>query len=146
MANPPGTLGSWVADEGELWFSDRFNVDPAVLEKYGAYDISVVTDTPLFVDPFLLFNSEKDKYQALHEHMLDYLRFLKEKAPLPLPEGLVQNWFAFHEVKQSRTGSGSPRTATLATASAPALRETYATRSRICCATSGRRPLPTPAT
>jgi hypothetical protein len=104
MASPPDTLGSWVADEGELWFSDRFNVDPAALEEYGAYDISVVTDTPLFVDPFLLFNSENDKYQALHEQMLDYLRFLKEKASLPLPEGLVQNWFAFHEVKQNWLG------------------------------------------
>src|SRR5450756_83891 len=104
MANPPGALGSWLPDEGELWFSDRFNVDPAALKEYGAYDISVVTDTPLFVDPFLLFNSENDKYQALHEQMLDYLRFLKVKAPLPLPKGLVQNWFAFHEVKQNWLG------------------------------------------
>lgn len=104
MAYPPRTLVPWMPEEGELWFSNRFNVDPATLKEYGAYDISVVTDTPLFVDPFLLFNSENDKYQALHQQMLDYLRFLKAKAPLPLPKGLVQNWFAFHEVKQNWLG------------------------------------------
>lgn len=104
MDDPSDTTVSWVAGQGELWFSDCFNVDRAVLEEYGAYDISVVIDTPLFIDPFLLFNSENDKYQALHEQMLDYLRFLKEKASRPLPEGLVRNWFAFPEVKQNWLG------------------------------------------
>lgn len=104
MTSTPTTTGSWVPDRGELWFSDHFNVDPAVLEAYRAYDISVVTDTPLFIDPFLLFNSEDDKYQALHEGMLEYLRFLKEKASAPLDDASIQNWFAFREVKQNWLG------------------------------------------
>jgi hypothetical protein len=104
MANTDDTLGSWVPEEDELWFSDRFNVDPVVLEDYGAYDISVVTDTPLFIDPFLLFTSEDDKYQALHEGMLEYLRFLKRKGSAPLTEGAIQNWYAFREVKQNWLG------------------------------------------
>ena len=33
--------------------------------RTGALDISVVSDLPLFVDPFLLFNSENAEYQAL---------------------------------------------------------------------------------
>jgi len=67
-------------EAGQVYFSERFKVDPAVLETYGALDISVVTDLPLFIDPFLLFNSEKSDYQALHESIVDYLRFLKSKA------------------------------------------------------------------
>ncbi len=42
----------------ELYFSDYFRIDPSVLEDYGAFAISVVSDLPLFVDPFLLFNSD----------------------------------------------------------------------------------------
>lgn len=40
------------------FFSDTFGVDPKTLEAYGAFDISVINDLPLFIDPFLLFRSE----------------------------------------------------------------------------------------
>ncbi len=49
-----------------------------MLEEYGAFDISVVSDLPLFVDPFLLFNSEDD-YSAPRADP-DYLRFLRDQA------------------------------------------------------------------
>jgi hypothetical protein len=42
-----------------IYFSDRFGVDPDALEQYGALDVSLATDLPLFIDPFLLFNSKK---------------------------------------------------------------------------------------
>jgi hypothetical protein len=64
----------------DLYFSQHFDVDPGVLEDYGALDISVVSDLPLFVDPFLLFNSDKPKYQALHNEILKYLIFLRDLA------------------------------------------------------------------
>lgn len=48
----------------ELYFSQHFDVDPDLLEEYGALDISLVSDLPLFVDPFLLFNSDDPDYQA----------------------------------------------------------------------------------
>jgi hypothetical protein len=38
------------------YFSDRFGVDPIALKNYGAFNVSIVTDLPLFIDPFLLFN------------------------------------------------------------------------------------------
>jgi hypothetical protein len=63
-----------------VYFTERFRIDPEVLEDYGALDISVVTDLPLFIDPFLLFNSENDTYQALHTQIIDYLRFLKSRS------------------------------------------------------------------
>ena len=72
---------TWEADPAGVFFSDRFNVHPAVLEDYGAFDISVVSDLPLFVDPFLLFNSEQARStSALHQQIIDYLRFLRDRA------------------------------------------------------------------
>lgn len=94
-----------VPDEAQIYFSEQFEVDPAVLEAYGAFDISIVTDVPLFIDPFLLFNSEKPEYQALHGMIIDYLRFLKaEAARGTLNPQLIQNWYRFKEVRQNWLG------------------------------------------
>lgn len=76
----------------ELYFSQRFAVAPGVLEKYGAFDISVVSDLPLFVDPFLLFNSRKKAYQKLHRDIIQYLTFLRDKAQPGLDPGLIDAW------------------------------------------------------
>lgn len=95
---------TWEADPAGVFFSDRFNVHPAVLEKYGAFDISVVTDLPVFIDPFLLFNSSKKKYIALHHQILDYLRFLRDQAADDLDPGLIKSWYTFKEVKQNWLG------------------------------------------
>ncbi len=42
----------WVPDPAGVYFSDEFAIEPHVLEAYGALDMSVVTDLPLFIDPF----------------------------------------------------------------------------------------------
>lgn len=48
-----GRPWGWLeADPGGVFFSDRFNVHPDVMAKYGAFDISVVSDLPVFIDPF----------------------------------------------------------------------------------------------
>jgi len=89
----------------EIYFSDVFEVDPSDLEVYGAFNISVVNDLPLFIDPFLLFNSKKPEYRALHDGMIRYLRFLRDKASVGIPEdGLIEAWFTFHEVRQNWLG------------------------------------------
>lgn len=46
----------------QLYFSDIFEVDPEVLEGYGAFNVSLVNDLPVFIDPFLLFNSDQTEY------------------------------------------------------------------------------------
>jgi hypothetical protein len=51
----------------KLYFSDFFEVDEAALDDHGAFNVSLVSDLPLFIDPFLLFNSKKATYQALHD-------------------------------------------------------------------------------
>lgn len=88
----------------ELHFSQYFDIEPKVLRDYGAFDISVASDLPLFVDPFLLFNSEKDEYQQLHAEILKYLIFLRDKASADLDPGLIKNLYRFKEVKQNWLG------------------------------------------
>jgi len=88
------------------FFADFFGVDPNVLDQYGAFNVSLVNDLPLFIDPFLLFNSEKEEYRHLHNEMIRYLIFLRDRASnggLPSNSHL-QAWYCFPEVKQNWLG------------------------------------------
>ena len=88
-----------------LYFSDVFGVSPKVLDNYGAFNISLVTDLPLFIDPFLLFNSKKKEYQQLHDDIIKYLRFLKDKSTAgTVSTGLLKSWYHFPEVKENWLG------------------------------------------
>jgi hypothetical protein len=104
MTKPPAPAPTGGPDGPTLYFSDHFAVDTDVLESYGAFDISVVSDLPLFIDPFLLFNSDKPEYQALHDGIVAYLRFLRDKASPDLDPGLLTSWYRFKEVKQNWLG------------------------------------------
>lgn len=88
----------------DLFFSDYFGVEPEVLARYGAFDISVVADLPLFIDPFLIFHSERPEYQGLHRQVLEYLLFLRDKASAGLDPHQIANWYCFKEVKQNWLG------------------------------------------
>ena len=89
----------------KVHFTDFFRVDPDVLEACGAFNISLINDLPLFVDPFLLFNSEKPEYQALHEEMIRYLKFLRDNSDQDaIRPGLLEAWYKFPEVKQTWFG------------------------------------------
>src|SRR5438309_181450 len=88
-----------------VYFSDFFEVSPKTIEKYGAFNISLLSDLPLFIDPFLLFNSKKTHYRQLHDEIIGYLRFLKDKsATQNLDPGLLRAWYRFPEVKQNWFG------------------------------------------
>jgi hypothetical protein len=88
-----------------MYFSDVFGIDPADLHDYGAFDISVISDLPLFIDPFLLFNSDDPEYQELHHEIIRYLSFLWDKATSgSLDAGLLKYWYQFKEVKQNWLG------------------------------------------
>lgn len=88
----------------ELYFSDFFSVDPAVLEDYGAFDISVVSDLPLFVDPFLLFNSDDLTFTQLHDDIVKYLCYLRDQSGTELDAGTMEALYFFGEVKQNWFG------------------------------------------
>lgn len=92
-------------DEIKLLFSDYFEVAPETIDDYGAFNISLVSDLPLFIDPFLLFNSPNDSYQQLHNEIISYLEFLKEKSADNLTDpGLISAWYKFPEVYQNWFG------------------------------------------
>jgi hypothetical protein len=87
------------------YFHEYFRVKPESLEQYGALNISLVTDLQLFIDPFLLFNSKKREYRQLHEGIIAYLVFLRDKAARgEVPDPLLRGWYCFKEVKQTWLG------------------------------------------
>ena len=82
------------------------------MDDYGAINISLLNDIPLFIDPFLLYASDKQEYKQLHEGILDYLLFLRDKAANgSVTKEKIKRWYRFPEVKQnwlgySETGNG----------------------------------------
>ena len=91
----------------KVYFSDFFEVSPHLIEQYGALNISLINDLPLFVDPFLLFNSAIPEYKRLHEQMLEYLGFLRDEAVKVngnIPNNLLRAWYSFPEIKQTWLG------------------------------------------
>ena len=88
-----------------ILFSDNFRIGTKILFDYGAFDVSLIADLPLFIDPFLLFNSKKPEYRKLHYDIITYLRFLREKSlTQKIDNGLLLAWYRFKEVKQNWFG------------------------------------------
>jgi hypothetical protein len=92
-------------DVVNVYFSDFFDIPHKEVEGYGAFDVSLINDLPLFIDPFLLFNSSNPEYQKLHGDIISYLRFLRDvSVDSRVNEGLLHTWFMFSEVKQNWLG------------------------------------------
>lgn len=88
-----------------IFFTDFFEVNDEDLRKYGAFNISLINDLPLFIDPFLLFGSDKEEYQKEHREILKYLAFLKEKTEnKEYTSHNISSWYQFPEVKQNWFG------------------------------------------
>jgi hypothetical protein len=93
------------ASAANIYFSDFFNIDPAILDAYGAFNVSLINDLPLFIDPFLLFNSEKPEYRQLHNEMIQYLVFLRDNSDSGgISKGQLQAWYQFKEIRQNWLG------------------------------------------
>lgn len=89
----------------KIYFTDFFDIDESILDQYGAFNISIINDLPLFIDPFLLFGSKKEEYQELHKSIILYLTFLKDKAEKGIThDHQIQSWYIFPEVKQNWLG------------------------------------------
>ncbi len=61
-------------------FKKIFDVAKEDLDAHGAIDISLINDLPLFIDPFLLFGSDKEEYAQLHNDIITYITFLRDRA------------------------------------------------------------------
>lgn len=89
-----------------IYFSDYFGVDERVLERYGALNISLVSDIPAFIDPFLLYASDKREYAEQHELIVKYLGFLFDycEAHPFLSQHVLKYYFTFPEVRNLSLG------------------------------------------
>ncbi len=87
----------------KLLFSEYFEIEEKSLDNFGALNMCLDADLPLFIDPFLLFASEKPEYKKLHDEIVAHLIFLKE---LALKDGnsTNRNLFKFPEIKQNWLG------------------------------------------
>ena len=95
----------WCVLMTKTYFSDFFEVSPSLIEQYSAFDVSLINDLPLLVDPCLLFNSENAKYQELRTEIIRYMRFLKKRSLSGLDDpSLIDAWFTFPEIKQNWLG------------------------------------------
>ena len=82
----------------ERAFEDGIGFDGASLRGWQAINESdmIVVPQPetLFIDPFLLFDSEDGAFNALHEEIIRYVKFLRDvSVDSTITQGLVDHWF-----------------------------------------------------
>ncbi len=87
-----------------MYFSDYFKVNRNKIKEYGAIDINLACDLPLFIDPMLIFNSEKLEYKKLHEQIIRYFHFLAQKSESGFSEEEIHTYFNFSEIKNNWLG------------------------------------------
>lgn len=84
-------------------FSSYFEVDEKTIREYGAVNISLLFDSPLFIDPMLIFNSEKPEYKELHISIIKFFHFLAHQAK-DLPYDRCKQWLMFPEIPNNWLG------------------------------------------
>ena len=85
----------------KVHFSDRLDVDPAALDVCGVFNVSLISDSPLLIDPFLLFTSEQDEYQPLLGEIIKCLTCLRDQSVVGnVNDGLLKSQYMFSEMKQ----------------------------------------------
>lgn len=94
-----------------MFFSDVFGVTEDSLKDYGAVNISLLCDIPLFIDPMLIFSSDRSEYAQLHERVTKYFHFLSKKSESSLSKREIIYYFGFPEIKNnwlgySKSGNG----------------------------------------
>jgi hypothetical protein len=88
----------------KLLFSDYFEIDEYIIEKFGALNICLSSDLPMFIDPFLLFSSDRPEYKLLHKKVVNHLIILKKYATENEGKNIDINLFRFPEIKQNWLG------------------------------------------
>lgn len=91
-------------EEETMFFSEHFHVNKQKIDSYGAIDINLVCDLPLFIDPMLIFNSSKKEYKDLHKQIIKYFHFLAKKSENGFNAGEITTFFNFNEIKNNWFG------------------------------------------
>ena len=87
-----------------MLFSDYFGVEKTIIDEYGAVDISLFADTPLFIDPLLIYNNEEQEIKKAYSLISDYLLFLNKIVSENLTKEEIGYYFKFKEVKENWLG------------------------------------------
>lgn len=87
-----------------MYFSEKFGIEKSLIEKYGAINISLVCDLPLFIDPMLIFNSKKKEYKKLHDYLIKFFAFLTDKSESEVKIDDIMAYFMFPEIKNNWLG------------------------------------------
>ncbi len=88
-----------------MYFSDVYSISNDVLSKSKVFDISLSSDLPLFIDPFLIFDSEKPRYQKLHQDIVRYVTFVRDKlVSEQVTESQLEEWLHFPEIRNNWLG------------------------------------------
>lgn len=97
-----------MANDPRIKFNKYFNVDKKDLDDEGLFNISLLSDLPLFIDPFHLFYSSDPEYKKLHKDIIQYLAFLESISVgyvgKKLPSSILNAYYKFPEVKQNWFG------------------------------------------
>ena len=93
-------------NQNKIYFSDYFEIDTSIVKGYGALDISLLNDLPLFIDPFLIFCSQDPTCRAMHDEIIKYLVYLRDRAKRKETpsKAELKYLFCFPEVKQNYLG------------------------------------------
>ena len=88
-----------------MYFNEYFNVSVDKLDKYGALNISLDCDLPLFIDPLLIFISNNLLFKSWHEKLVKYILFLSslKKTGQP-PKDIIRSYFTFKEIRNNWLG------------------------------------------
>lgn len=97
-----------IKKDSRVSFCAYYGVDKAKLDLAGFFNISLISDVPLFIDPFHLFYSDNKEYGALHDEIIKYLSFLRDYSIKQdgkvLKKSDIDLYFGFPEVKQNWLG------------------------------------------
>ena len=66
-----------MTDDPRIKFNKYFSVKKGDLDKEGFFNISLISDLPLFIDPFHLFYNTNKDYQKLHKGIIDLVKLVE---------------------------------------------------------------------
>ncbi|KKM20062.1 hypothetical protein LCGC14_1649360 [marine sediment metagenome] len=87
-----------------IYFTNWSEADRVALDEHGAFNVSLINDLSPFIDPFLLFASERRERRDQYDRMIACLRSLREQA---VP-GHVDILTPKDYLRRTRTGSTDP--------------------------------------
>lgn len=89
-----------------MYFTQKFEVSPASLNEYGAININLTADRPLFIDPLLIFH--RSKYEKWYNSIVQYLEFLFQLSSRNVDKRertrIIKTYFMFREICQNWLG------------------------------------------